>query len=408
MAVTRRNSNNNTSTKTSKGKQAKVTEGKQGQGPSGSLGARDDRVNMKPVRRVGSKTANVTRVTSKQSNSKNKKSIKQKDLVKGKFCIEACKYNRIYDGEAMVRCFLCNENFHVDCIGVTVAETEGIWNCIHCRGVTNRVSEMHTLVKQFSDYIANVTTTNTDLVKELSRKIVECDELRSENDTLKTKLFTLEKEAEMLRIGQRKLTESAKTVNKNTQHWQTQTKKRPIHQLGQYNPTAELNTWQMTPKSVPLEECHYMSTPLVTSANMLGPWQAPSTTQVQHQQQIYIPESHIQQIPQQQHQVIATGPQLNLSQPSTSKQQAPYVQPTGMKSRHARSSRQTAGTTRYVNPTVPVYQHSRPPTMMTAQPRCFKCGEAGHMKLQCRHKEPIMCRSCGKFGHKSKFCVLFK
>ena len=39
------------------------------------------------------------------------------------------------------------------------------------------------------------------------------------NDSLKTKLFTLEKEAEMLRIGQRKLTESAKAVNKNTQHW---------------------------------------------------------------------------------------------------------------------------------------------------------------------------------------------
>ena len=80
----------------------------------------------------------------------------------------------------MVRCCLCNENFHVDCIVVTVAETEGIWNCVHCRGVTNRASEMHTLVKQFSDYIANVTTVNTDLVKELSRKIVECDEIRSE------------------------------------------------------------------------------------------------------------------------------------------------------------------------------------------------------------------------------------
>ena len=106
------------------------------------------------------------------------------------------------------------------------------------------------------------------------------------------RLFTLEKEAEMLRIGQRKLTESAKTVNKNTQHWQTQPKKRPVRQSGQYNPTAELNTWQMTPKSVPLEECHCMSTPLVTSANMLGPWQAQPTTQVQHQQQNYIPETH--------------------------------------------------------------------------------------------------------------------
>ena len=38
----------------------------------------------------------------------------------------------------MVRCCICNENSHVDCIGFTVAEAEGIWNCIHCTGVTNQ------------------------------------------------------------------------------------------------------------------------------------------------------------------------------------------------------------------------------------------------------------------------------
>ena len=90
----------------------------------------------------------------------------------------------------MIRCCMCNESFHVDCICVTVAEAEGFWNCTLCRGVTNRVNEVHILVRQFSDYIANVTTTNTDLVKELSRKIAGCDEIRSENNKSVNNILT--------------------------------------------------------------------------------------------------------------------------------------------------------------------------------------------------------------------------
>lgn len=38
------------------------------------------------------------------------------------------------------------------------------------------------------------------------------------------------------------------------------------------------------------------------------------------------------------------------------------------------------------------------------QPRCFKCGENGHLVEQCRQTSVIDCWSCGNRGHKSKHC----
>jgi ribA/ribD-fused uncharacterized protein len=38
------------------------------------------------------------------------------------------------------------------------------------------------------------------------------------------------------------------------------------------------------------------------------------------------------------------------------------------------------------------------------QPRCYRCGEAGHVQEQCRHREDMTCWKCGHHGHKSKFC----
>jgi hypothetical protein len=241
---------------------------------------------------------------------------------------------------------------------------------------------MHTLVRQFSDYIANVTTTNTDLVKELSRKIAECDELRSENDSLISKLFTLEKEAETLRMCHSNVKPG------NTQQWQTQTKKRPNRNMMQSHTVTEPPAWKMVPAEV-----QHVPPPAVTVQQATGQMQ-PVTGQVQqvtgHMQQ-YQPQTCFQQmpvqyVPQQQQQLVHTA---HYSPPVVGRPQAQGRTPR-MKPLQARSPRHGTGSTMYTNSTVPVYQHSRPPNMMSAQPRCYKCGEAGHMKLQCRHNEPIV------------------
>ena len=52
---------------------------------------------------------------------------------------------------------------------------------------------------------------------------------------------------------------------------------------------------------------------------------------------------------------------------------------------------------------------SRPPAHRTwatrhHQPRCYRCGEPGHLLEQCRQREDIACWECGEYGHKRKHC----
>ncbi len=38
------------------------------------------------------------------------------------------------------------------------------------------------------------------------------------------------------------------------------------------------------------------------------------------------------------------------------------------------------------------------------EPRCYYCYERGHVKNNCRHGRVVRCHSCGRLGHKEKFC----
>jgi len=40
----------------------------------------------------------------------------------------------------------------------------------------------------------------------------------------------------------------------------------------------------------------------------------------------------------------------------------------------------------------------------SCQRGCYKCGENNHSSKNCRHEQPVVCRSCNKKGHKAKFC----
>ena len=41
------------------------------------------------------------------------------------------------------------------------------------------------------------------------------------------------------------------------------------------------------------------------------------------------------------------------------------------------------------------------------QPRCFRCGEAGHTQDRCGHGLQVDCWNCGDFGHKQKHCHVY-
>ena len=38
------------------------------------------------------------------------------------------------------------------------------------------------------------------------------------------------------------------------------------------------------------------------------------------------------------------------------------------------------------------------------QPRCYRCGETGHVQDLCRHLKDVFCWTCNQQGHKQKHC----
>lgn len=52
--------------------------------------------------------------------------------------------------------------------------------------------------------------------------------------------------------------------------------------------------------------------------------------------------------------------------------------------------------------------HDRKWATRSSQPRCYKCGEPGHVVGFCRKNDPVTCWACSRIGHKQKHCEYFK
>ena len=100
-------------------------------------------------------------------------------------CTLSCKYRHRSTG-TMTRCCICMLWFHDDCVTVESSDlTSVIWNCPTCRRLPVIVTEIQCQLQALSQ-------TNDDLVKHLSRKVAEADELNRENAALRDRLKQLE------------------------------------------------------------------------------------------------------------------------------------------------------------------------------------------------------------------------
>ena len=51
--------------------------------------------------------------------------------------------------------------------------------------------------------------------------------------------------------------------------------------------------------------------------------------------------------------------------------------------------------------------HERKWASRSSQPRCYRCGEPGHVIERCRMADVVSCWACGRTGHKQKHCEHF-
>ena len=102
-------------------------------------------------------------------------------------CIKSCKHKRDNLTD-MIQCTSCMIWHHYDCINENEEDISAIWCCEKCRKTSSKVDSILNEVLQLKTTFATLQQANIDLVKQLAAKTVKCQELISENDTLKKKM----------------------------------------------------------------------------------------------------------------------------------------------------------------------------------------------------------------------------
>lgn len=122
-------------------------------------------------------TTPITMNTKKKTKISKKKLKTHKPKIKSKPPKSRCSAN-----ENQVRCSMCMGWFpqpRDESYGVV------IWTCDNCRRIPFMLLNLTESVEEMKNEMKVLHQTNIDLVKQLSRKIAECDSLRAENDKLK-------------------------------------------------------------------------------------------------------------------------------------------------------------------------------------------------------------------------------
>ncbi len=98
-------------------------------------------------------------------------------------CIEKCTKGRKDTGN-MIRCCLCAQWFHLDCLRLPESEASGVWPCLDCREVGQTVRTM-------SENLTNLSTALSSINERLETLTTT---LQAEKDTLKQESIDLRRQ----------------------------------------------------------------------------------------------------------------------------------------------------------------------------------------------------------------------
>ena len=109
-------------------------------------------------------------------------------------CIELCKYSgRAKRGNKqldMIQCAMCARWFH-DCVGFKKDEIIGISPCTTCRLMPRQIHNIQEMVTALTHAIDAISTTNTQIVKQLREKDTQIAALTEDNRHLTKEIASL-------------------------------------------------------------------------------------------------------------------------------------------------------------------------------------------------------------------------
>ncbi len=88
----------------------------------------------------------------------------------------------------MIRCCICAQWYHLDCVKLPSSEASGVWSCLECRQMPSMVK---TLVTNVNSLASTLSQTLTKLDKAETDRKQERDELLKDNVALRDNIASL-------------------------------------------------------------------------------------------------------------------------------------------------------------------------------------------------------------------------
>lgn len=154
----------------------------------------DDEQNLKKTEPLQSQ--DTTRSRAKKGNKGSKESRKVLRIR----CRDGCKYDYHAKGN-MIRCCLCMDWSHSECVNESYSDEVGIWNCQICRKLPTTVQKIEATLDELKSLLKTTVETNNNQLTKIKELNQTVSALTNENRDLQARNFIL---SEDLKTEQRK------------------------------------------------------------------------------------------------------------------------------------------------------------------------------------------------------------
>lgn len=367
--------------------------------------------------------------------------ILTEEVETNEYCISSCEFNR-KEGGKMIECSLCGQWYHYNCVGISGRINANVfWSCKSCRELPKQI----TIIKSQLDLVLNLVNNKNQRINDLNTKLDcvlrYCEKLESENVSLREKLTkpTHRSQPKSLIIGDSTIKEiSSKNAKASevvsisgakVQDISDKLELLAIEKTELSDVTIHVGTNDIsdgtdmehiiTSMNQSVEVAKKLTSNVYVSSVLPRLDEANNNKALELNAEIQkmctlIDVKYIDHDMAFKYADGSMDPALfhdnvhptrkgaakvakNLSNHNTNVELQVRENP-----RHTHNPNNAFGRRNFRIGHQPHAKVQRNPT--TSNTICWYCQEPGHTKAVCRHKQPVKCHKCDRYGHKAKFC----